>query len=286
VFAVALSVVAAGTWGMSDFLAGLTARRIPVLVVIATMQCSGLAMAALMLVVFRPAVPGLDDALAALAAGGAGTAGLVCFYRALASGTMSIVAPVAAAGVTLPVIVGLADGDRLRGLQGVGLALTVVGVVLASRSAPEAAVSDLHPARAPQRLGSIALALMAAVGFGAFFAFGHAGARGGVLWLVGLSHLAVLPLVAGLWLTGRPALPSGRRDGGLLAGLGLIDLAATSLYGIAQRHGALALVSVAGSLYPVVTVLMARIVLHERVLRVQGAGVLAALAGVVLLAAG
>ncbi len=284
VFAIALSVVASAAWGMSDFLAGVTSRRLPVLTVVATMQLLGLATMALVLVIVRPAGPGVAAALPSIAAGASGITGLVCFYRALATGTMSIVAPIAACGVALPVLVGLVQGDQVGALQAVGLALTMIGVVCASRSAPDRPRAGSAAARA--RLGSVALALLAAVGFGGYFIFAHAGARGGVLWLVGLSHLAAIPLVVGLWLAGERALPARRSDGLLLAGLGLLDLSATTLYGVATRQGALALVAVAGSLYPVVTVLMARAVLRERVLPLQGAGIVAALGGVLLLAAG
>ena len=285
-FAIALSVVASAAWGMSDFLAGVTSRRLPVLTVVATMQLLGLATITIVLLIVRPPGPGLDAALPSMAAGASGTAGLICFYRALATGLMSIVAPIAACGVALPVVVGFAQGDRVGALQALGLLLTVVGVVCASRSVPQDKPVPRAGTPVRARLGSIALSLLAALGFGGYFVFAHAGARGGVLWLVGLSHVAALPLVIGLWLAGERALPSRRRDGLMLAGLGLLDLSATTLYGIATRQGALVLVAVAGSLYPVVTVLMARAVLRERLHALQGAGVLAALTGVVLLAAG
>ncbi len=284
-FAIALSVGASAAWGTSDFLAGLTSRRLPVLTVVATMQLFGLALVSLVLVAVRPPAPGLDAALASVAAGAAGNAGLICFYRALATGTMSVVAPIAACGVALPVIVGFAQGDRVGVVQGVGLALAIIGILCASRTGPDRTPAAAAAARRP-RLGSIALALLAALGFGSYFVLAHAGARGGALWLVGLSHTAAIPLAAGLWLAGQRAMPAGRRDGRLLIGLGLIDLSATALYAVATRHGALAPVAVAGSLYPVVTVLMARAVLRERVLPVQGAWIAAALGGVLLLAAG
>jgi len=281
VFAIALSVLASGAWGASDFFAGLASRRLPVLTVVATMQVLGLAGLAIAIVVVRPAAPSADEALASIAAGASGIAGLICFYRALATGTMSIVAPIGACGVALPVVVGFAQGDHVAGLQAVGLVLTVAGVVGASR-----APADGVAARSPVGVSSVALALLAALGFGGYFVFAHTGARGGVLWLVGLAHLVAIPLVAGLWITGQRVLPGARRDVGLLAAIGAVDLSATILYGVATRHGALALVAAAGSLYPVVTVLLARAVLHERVLPMQGVGVVAALTGVLLLAAG
>lgn len=282
--AVLLSLTAAGCWGVSDFAAGLVARRLPVLTVMLGAQTLGLVVCALALAIVAPAVPSEGHLLAALAAGGSGIVGLGCFYRALAVGTMSVVAPIGATGVALPVLVGLASGDRLRAAQAIGLLLTVCGVVLASR--PGAPEGDPPPGRdraATRR--SVLLALAAAIGFGGYFSFAHSGARGGVLWLLVLSHLMVVPVAVVVVLAGRPLRPP-RRDVPLVAVVGLVDLLATGLYGLANRHGALAIVAVAGSLYPAVTVLLARAVLHERLVPAQGAGVLAALGGVVLLAAG
>jgi drug/metabolite transporter (DMT)-like permease len=280
--AVALAAFAACSWGTSDFFAGLVSRRLPVLTVVATIQLFGLATMAILLIGVRPSAPSTGEALASVAAGASGISGLICFYRALATGTMSIVAPIGACGIALPVVIGFAQGDRVSSAQAIGLALTVLGVVCASRSPEE----HPHAAGATSHSRSIALALLAALGFGGYFTFAHTGARGGVLWLVGLSHLIAIPLVVGLALAGRRIVPATRRDTRLVVGIGIPDLAATLLYGVANRHGTLAIVAAAGSLYPVVTVVLARVVLHERVLPVQDVGIVAALTGVVLLAAG
>lgn len=280
--AVIYALVASCCWGVSDFTAGLLSRRLPVLTVMFGAQTLGLVLSATALAASAPRAPGTGHALAALAAGASGVLGLACFYRALAVGTMSIVAPIGATGVALPVLVGLAGGDRLRALQAAGLALTVCGVVLASRPRePEGGWGATSAARGQ----SVALALAAAAGFGGYFSFAHSGARGGVLWLLVVSHLVVVPMGLVLALTRRPALPP-RGALPAVAFVGLVDLSATALYGLANRRGALAIVAVAGSLYPAVTVLLARAVLHERVAPVQGVGVVAALAGVALLAGG
>jgi drug/metabolite transporter (DMT)-like permease len=282
VLAVLLSLCASTCWGLSDFLAGLVSRRLPVLTVMFGAQTLGLLGCVAALALVAPSPPSGAHALAALAAGASGVVGLACFYRALAVGTMSVVAPIGATGVALPVLVGLAGGDRLHAAQAVGLVLTVCGVVLASRPAevPAGAAAGIRGGRR-----SVLLALAAAAGFGGYFVFAHSGARGGVLWLLVLSHLVVLPLGVMLVLSRRPLL-APRADAPLIALIAVVDLSATALYGVANRHGGLAIVAVAGSLYPAVTVLLARAVLHERVGRTQGAGVLAALGGVALLAGG
>ena len=182
---------------------------------------------------------------------------------------MSIVAPISATGAVLPVIVGVATGDDITALLGVGLALTLVGVVLASREEDAG-----HASRQ-----SIVLALAAALGFGTFFVVYDAAADQSVLWAVLVARLVAVPLVGGLVLAQRERLPRGR-DLAVLCGAGCLDLAATGLYALANREGALSVVAVVGSLYPVATVLLAQAVLNERVRPAQAAGVVLAFAGV------
>jgi drug/metabolite transporter (DMT)-like permease len=214
-----------------------------------------------------------------LLAGIAGVMGLAGFYRALAIGTMSIVAPISATGVALPVIVGVATGDRLSTVVSAGLVVTVAGVVLASREQHDDA------GRAAAGRLSIGLALLSAVGFGSYFALADVAADGSVLWLLLLARIVVLPVMAGAVLVARPPRPR-RGDLVTLAGAGLLDITATGLYGVANTKGALSIVSVVGALYPVTTVLLARLVLSERLRPIQAAGVAAAFAGVGLIVAG
>ena len=208
-------------------------------------------------------------------------AGLGCFYRALATGTMSIVAPIAATGVAIPVVAGVLGGDHLAVVQVVGIGAAVIGVVLASRHPEQADGADRGSHRT-----TVALALASAVAFGCYFLLSHIGVRGGVAWMLLLAHsTSMLPVaVAVLILRPRGPLSAGS-DLGVIAMAGSLDFAATALYGLANHRGALSIVAVAGSLYPVATVLLARWVLHERVVAVQAAGVCLALAGVALIAA-
>jgi drug/metabolite transporter (DMT)-like permease len=234
---------------------------------------------ALVIAATHEPLPDTRSVVFSLVAGTAGILGLAGFYRALAIGTMSIVAPISATGVALPVIVGIATGDRLSTVVSAGLVVTVAGVVLASREQN----ADAGGAAA-DRL-SIGLALMAAVGFGTYFALADVAADGSVLWLLLLARIAVLPVMAGAVLIARPPLPR-RGDLVTLAGAGLLDITATGLYGVANTKGALSIVSVVGALYPVTTVLLARLVLSERLHPIQAAGVAAAFAGVGLIVAG
>jgi drug/metabolite transporter (DMT)-like permease len=205
--------------------------------------------------------------------------GLGCFYRALAIGTMSVVAPISSAGVALPVLVGLLSGDRPSPVAAVGLALIVTGVVLASREQ-----HDTDEAAAAGR-ASIALALASAVGFGGFFALTDAPADASVLWTLVLARSAPIPFVAAIVLLTRPALPSARFALGLCA-VGTIDLLATGLIAVANTLGELSIVSVLGGMYPVATVLLAAAILHERLRPPQLVGVVLALGGVAAVATG
>jgi drug/metabolite transporter (DMT)-like permease len=228
--------------------------------------------------------------LPAVAGGIAGIAALSAFYRALAIGTMSVVAPISATGVAVPVIVGVASGERPAALQLVGILAASVGIVLASR--------ESGPGLAPKEdaRASIALALLAALGFGSFFVGLRISARVDLVWALVSSRAAAVAalIVTGIvlsWVRERPpravrAVPLSGRSAVFpaLALIGFLDLSANVLYALATRHGLLSVVAVATSLYPLTTVLLARVVLGERVRRIQEVGIAAALAGVVLIA--
>jgi drug/metabolite transporter (DMT)-like permease len=276
---VLLALVASSCWGVADFIGGLRSRRVALPVVLAFVEGTGFVLVLALIALESEPLPSTRALLLSLAAGLAGVLGLGAFYRALAIGTMSIVAPISATAVALPVVLGVATGDRLSAVTSAGLACAVVGVVLASREADEGT------GRAAAGRASIALALAAAVGFGSYFALSDAAADESVLWLLVVARIVVLPVLAAIVLVRRPPRPT-RPDALALVAAGTLDVSATGLYGLANTKGALSIVSVVGSLYPVTTVLLARAVLGERIRAVQTAGILAALAGVALIAAG
>lgn len=273
--AVLLALLSSLLWGWSDFLGGTLSRRIPAATVLALSQ--GIALLALLPVVLlvgeRP-----SSLLPGLVAGVALAVGLGAFYAALAAGTMGVVAPIAATGAALPVVVGLVRGESPSVLQLAGIVLALLGVVLAS--GPElAGGAPLRP---------LLLAVIAAGAFGMVMvalAKGSEGPAGAVLvtllvlrlTLVGLA--APIALARGLGPGWKPLLP-------LLALVGVIDVTANACFAYASRSGLLSVVAVLGSLYPVVTVLLARRLHAERLVPLQSAGVVAALAGVALLAVG
>jgi drug/metabolite transporter (DMT)-like permease len=277
--AVALALAASGCWGVADFTGGLKSKRVAIPLVLFVVEGAGLAGVLVVIALSGEPLPGSRAVIASLVAGVAGIGSLGLFYRALAIGTMSIVAPISASGVALPVVVGIATGDSLSVVVSAGLAITVAGIVLASRESPEA-----EPQDARARRTSVVLALLAAAGFGTYFVLSDVASDYSVLWLLALSRVIVVPAMAGVVLASRAR--AGGSDLLTLVGAGLLDVAATGLYGLALTKGELSIVSVVGALYPVSTVLLARVVLGERLRPVQAAGVAAAFTGVALIVAG
>jgi drug/metabolite transporter (DMT)-like permease len=278
--AIALALAASLAWGCSDFLGGMQTRRQRLLGVLLVSQAAGLAIVLPVALVSGEPLPGGSGALWAMTAGLAELIAFAAFYRALAIGTMSVVAPISATAAAVPVLVGLAEGERPGGLQIAGMAAALAGVILASREPVEEGCP-------PANRAAIGLALVAAAGFGTFFVgIDRASATAEVPWVIVVQRCCSVSLLVIATLVVRPSLP---RDGAsllVLAAVGLLDLGANGLYALATTKGLLSVVSVLGSLYPAVTVVLARFVLAERIARVQEVGVVLALAGVVAISAG
>ncbi len=251
------------------------------LAVLAISQAAGLAGVAVVVAVGGHSMPSLSDLWPAAVGGIAGIIALGAFYRGLAIGTMSIVAPISATGAAVPVLVGLATGDRPGALVMAGIVIAVVGVVFAAREdAPEGSRAAAVARR------SVLLALVAALGFGTFFVGLDASADVDVWWALLAARVASFSMLCVAVAVVRPELPRSPRTLALIAAIGAGDLAANACFAAATNEGLLSVVSVLASLYPVVTVLLARAVLGERVRREQGLGIVAALAGVALIASG
>jgi len=275
-----LALASSLLWGAGDFLGGTASRRLPAVAVVGVSQAltllvfSAMALATGLLTV---GMPGPSWGWAA-AAGASGLVGLVAFYQALATGTMGVVAPLAALGVLVPVAVGLVEGERPSVVQAVGALLGVAGCVLAS--GPEV--------RSRTRARPVLLALLAGVAFGLVLVLLSLASRGDgdpLLALVGMRMTSVGTLVL-VAMVVRSVGGVRSRDLPLLALVGMLDGGANLAYAIATTMGLLSLVSVLASLYPAVTVVLARVVHHERMTRVQDAGIAAAILGVLLVAAG
>jgi drug/metabolite transporter (DMT)-like permease len=279
VVAVLLSLIASAVWGSADFCGGFFSRRWPPMSVLLVIEAGGLLTATTIVLASGDTFPDTRHALLGVVAGLAGVTGLALFYRALSIGTMSIIAPISATGAIVPVAVGVATGDDLTTLIVGGLVLAFAGVVLAGREA----APDVPAAAGTRRV--VTLALASALGFGLFFTFYDSAADASTGWAILLSRLPAVPVVALVVWRRRLPVPRGA-DLRRLVGVAQLDCLATSLYAVAITRGALSVVAVVGSLYPVTTVLLARFVLHERIRRIQAIGVAVAFTGVALVSLG
>lgn len=275
-----LALGASLCWGIANFFGGLMSRSRALLVVLLCTQTAAVTLLATIIVLSDTRFPGAAGLAAAAAAGVTGLIGIASLYRGMAIGTVSIIAPVAATGSAVPVIFGLATGERPGALQMAGIAVALTGVVLASRRQ----VAD-GPGR---RVGaSVGFGLAAALGFGfVFVGLDHAIETAGVTWTVLTARAVQLTLLVAIALALRPPLPPSPRALLPLLAIGVVDVTATLQFSLATTHGLLSIVAVVGSLFPAVSVLLARVILDERLSRVQGAGVLATLAGTAAISAG
>lgn len=273
--AVILATACAIVYGTADFFGGLATRRSRVLSVVALSQMAGL----ILVLALLPILPGGFGVTAlwwGMAAGVAGAVGLVLFYRALATGVMSVVAPTTAVtSAALPVLFGLVSGERPQTMALIGVVLALASVLLVSKS--PAGGKGGSPA-------SILTALAAGAGFGGFFILLDLAPDGTGMWPLVGARLASVSLVVVLAVATRRSL---RPNGGslhIIIGAGVLDMAANVLYLLAARAGLLSLVAVLVSLYPASTLLLARYVLGERLRAIQVAGVACALGAVALIA--
>jgi drug/metabolite transporter (DMT)-like permease len=266
---------------VSDFLGGLMARRMTVLVVIAISQTAGLTVIAIAVVVAGESAPDAAFVPYAALAGLAGVSGLAAFYTGLAVGKMSVVAPISSMAVLVPVVVGVATGDRPSPLQAVGALMGIVGIVLASRESADEARDD-------RRIASgVGLALLSGLGFGSFFALMDVAADHDPLWANLVNRGTSLSLAVVALVVFRPALSGvGLNIVPALIALGVLEMTANVAFAYAATEGLLSLTSVISSLYPVVVVFLSWLLLHERLQPSQKAGIACALTGVALIAGG
>ena len=278
--AFALAFASSVAWGTADFIGGLKSRSLPLLNVLLLSQGVGLVVIGAFVAIRGEGAPGGDFAVFAALSGLAGIVGVAAFYRGLAVGNMGVVAPISACAAVVPVVVGIATGDRPSGLQSVGLVLALAGVVLASRE--EGAGLRLSGETA----AGAGLAVVAALGFGFFFLGIDRASDADVAWAMLVNRATGVSLLLIATLVLRPPFRVGRVDLRALVAAGLLDVSANALFAVASTKGLVSLVSVPGSLYPLTTVTLAATVLHERPHRLAQVGVVGALLGVVLIAGG
>jgi drug/metabolite transporter (DMT)-like permease len=272
---IALALGASLTWGFADFFGPLKGRTLGALRVLVYVQLGGLVVIAL-IVAIRGKGPADLAALFAIPAAISGTLGLYAYYRGMAVGAMSIVAPIAGISAAVPVIFGIVTGDRPTLWQWLGIAAALSGVFLASR----------EPGRGGRVAAGVGLALLAAIGFGGYFPPMHAAGNADFWWASLIFRMTSTSVVLAAVAIRRPSLSVAPIQVPLLALIGIGDMLGNLLFAAASTSGLVSITSVLASLYPIVTVVLARLVLRERVARSQEAGIALTLAGVALISAG
>lgn len=285
--AVLLALAAATSWGASDFLGGVAGRRSPRDVSVAVALWSQL-LGLLGLGTLGLVLAGDDlarrDVWLGIAAGVAGGLAVVLLYRGLRNGRMGVVAPITGAGAAaLPVLVSVATGESPTALAWVGVAAAVVAIVLVSREPAPTEDGPGPPADGAFRglaTPGVLDGIGAGIGFGLIFVLldGVGDATGLAVFVP--MKLAATALLAALAVATRSPIVPPRVSWGPVLGVGVLDNAANVAFLLSTRAGLLAVAAVLSSLYPVVTVVLARVVLDERLARHQIGGL--ALAGLAI----
>jgi len=270
----AAALLASVAWGVADFLGGVKSRVVPTLVVLLLAQVSGVVAIGLVVALAGNAPPG-PSILWAVLAGLFGAVGLASFYRGMAAGAISVVAPIAAVGAVVPVVFGIATGDDVSRAQGVGFVVALSGVALAS--------FERHEGGAMRIAAGVPWAIAAMIGFGGYYVPMHEASGEDFLWAALVFRCTVGVLAFTAWLVLRPPIQAARGHLGAIVMIGLLDTAGNTLFAAASSQGEVSVVSVLATLYPVTTVALAAAVLGERIERLQLVGVASALAGVVLI---
>jgi drug/metabolite transporter (DMT)-like permease len=281
-----LAIGSALFYGAADFSGGLATRRAGTIPVVLLSQASGLVLLALILPFLAHASPSRADLLWSAVAGLTGGVGVALLYRALAVGTMAVVAPTTAVcAVTIPVAASVLLGERPLPLAMAGIVLGIVSIVLVSR--PAAAETHSHNPAASRRLpAGVGTAFASGVAIGFFLlSLAQTGPRAG-MWPLIVARLFSVTLFGAVAVAGARSVRMPAPVVALAIGGGFMDMLANALYMLAARQGPLSLVVTLSSLYPASTVLLARVVLGERLNGWQISGVGCALAAIVLIVTG
>lgn len=278
-FEMSLSLAACMGWGIADFLGGLKSRHLPAATVLMFSNVFGVVVISSIVCLRGTALPGDPALLWAVAAGIAGTGGMLMLYRGLAIGTMAIIAPISATGVILPVIVGVALGDTFSGLQLLGIGAAVSGTILVAR--------EKGANGSEKRVASgVKFAAGAAVAAGLFFIFMDRASEADPYWAAFIMRLSYGVFLIPILFLARPSLRVSRYHFPAIVCIGIADALASFAFALATTVGLLSMVSVVGALYPVVTVFLSAIILRERLQKAQALGAVLAIMGVALISSG
>jgi drug/metabolite transporter (DMT)-like permease len=272
---VAFGLTSAATWGIADFSGGLATRRTPVLTVVLLSQTTGLIVLTLLALASAESMPTVQDVLWGAAAGVIGQIGLFALYQAMAIGQMGIAAPLTGVlAASIPVVFGaVAQGlPDMRHLAGFALALS--GVWLVSR-----------PQGQGGRPAGLGLALLAGLGFGCFLILIAQVREHSVFWPLVAARVASISVMIGIALIRRSFAWPTKKAAPLILLAGSMDVGGNAFYVLAEQAGRIDIAGVLSSLYPATTVILALLVLREKLTRFQAIGVLIVLVAIPLIAA-
>jgi drug/metabolite transporter (DMT)-like permease len=279
-----IALASAAFYGAADFLGGLAARRATTVAIVIVSQLAGLILLAILLPVLPPASPSPPDFLWGGAAGLTGGTGVALLYRALAVGTMGVVAPTTAVlAVAIPVMAAMVMGERPGRWTLGGIALAMVAIVLVSQQ--PRADSDARPGhRVPGGLPpGLGLALLSGVAIGLFFLTLTRTSAAAGMWPLVAARAVSIALFGAIAIAGARSLRMAAPVATIAVCGGALDMLANALYLIASRYGPLSVTVTLASLYPASTVALARVVLNERLSSWQMVGILCALTAVALI---
>lgn len=274
-----LALLSSVLWGTADYLAGNLSKKFKAIAVTGVSQSFGLLFGVFAILLFsdfiKPTLAWDGYFLPGVIAGIAGFIGLIAFYTGLATGRMGVVSPISSLSVVIPLIFALAQGERPTLLQTIGIAIAIAGAFMAS--GPE--IKNGLPIK------PIVFALIAAIGFGTALTFIAIGSETDSLHTMTAMRVASVTVCIALALRHRTIGGFGKGNLPLLIFIGVADFLANFLLGVATTKGLVSVAMVFGSLFPIVTILLAFKFLHERLHKVQYVGIIFAISGVVLIAA-
>jgi drug/metabolite transporter (DMT)-like permease len=274
-----LALLSSVLWGTADYLAGNLSKRFKALAVTGVSQVFGLLFGLSAIVIsgqfIAPTLTMDGYFIPGIIAGIAGFIGLTAFYTGLATGRMGVVSPISSLSVLIPLVYALIQGERPTQLQTIGIAIAITGAFMAS--GPE--VKNGLPIK------PLLYALVAAIGFGTALTFIAIGSEVDSLHTMTAMRCASVSICVVIALRYRTLGGFSKSQIPLLIFIGVADFLANFLLGIATTKGLVSIAMVFGSLFPIVTILLAYKFLHERLQRIQYVGIVAALSGVILIAA-
>lgn len=275
---ITLSIFACFGWGIADFIGGLKSRSLPTLSILMISSLTGTFLLGIILLGLNSPLPDDPLLLWAIPAGIIGVVAMFLLYRSLAMGTMSILAPISATGVIIPVIWGFFSGDTLSGLCRLGIAIAILGSLLA--------VMEKDPKKNKRKLTKgVGLAMGSAFFVGLYFITMDAACTHHPIWASMVMRSSALIILIPLLFFAKVTVKIGRVQLPPILLMGVVDTMAAFCFAVATSKGMLSQVAVISSLYPVVTIILSSVITGERIQKIQFSGVVLAMAGVMLISA-